>query len=39
MNEFSKDIYTEPSNVDINTLNNLGPLRALAGIVARHART
>jgi hypothetical protein len=31
MNEFSTDIYTEPSNVDINTLDNLGPLRALAG--------
>ncbi|MGB9989416.1 FABP family protein [Pseudoduganella rhizocola] len=31
MNEFSEDIYTEPSTVDINTLDNLGPLRALAG--------
>ena len=32
MTEFSKDIYTEPSNIDINTLNNLGPLRAMAGV-------
>jgi hypothetical protein len=32
MTEFSKDIYTEPSNVDINTLNNLGPLRPMAGV-------
>lgn len=32
MSEFSQDIYTEPSNVDINTLDNLGPLRAMAGV-------
>jgi len=32
MTEFSKDIYTEPANVDINTLNNLGPLRPMAGV-------
>ena len=32
MSEFPKDIYTEPSNVDVNTLGNLGPLRGLAGI-------
>jgi hypothetical protein len=32
MTEFSKDIYTEPSNIDINTLNNLGPLRPMAGV-------
>ncbi|NRR34341.1 FABP family protein [Oxalobacteraceae bacterium] len=32
MSEFSQDIYTEPSNVDVNTLNNLGPLRAMAGV-------
>jgi hypothetical protein len=32
MSEYSNDIYTEPSNVDVNTLDNLGPLRALAGI-------
>ncbi|UGQ48202.1 FABP family protein [Massilia endophytica] len=31
MNEFSEDIYTEPSGIDIDTLANLGPLRALAG--------
>ncbi len=32
MSEFSQDIYTEPSNVDIHTLNNLGPLAPMAGI-------
>ncbi|WP_317203039.1 FABP family protein [Janthinobacterium sp.] len=31
MSEFSQDIYTEP-DADINTLANLGPLRAMAGI-------
>lgn len=31
-NEFPEDIYTEPSPVDVNTLNNLGPLRGMAGI-------
>lgn len=32
MSEFAKDIYTEPSDIDVNTLRNLGPLRAMAGI-------
>lgn len=32
MSDFPKDIYTEPSNQDVNTLNNLGPLRGMAGI-------
>ena len=32
MSDFSPDIYTEPANFDVNTLNNLGPLRAMAGI-------
>ncbi len=32
MSDFPKDIYTEPSTVDVNTLNNLGPLAAMAGI-------
>lgn len=32
MSEFPTDIYTEPSNIDVDTLNNLGPLRALAGV-------
>ena len=32
MSEFPQDIYTEPSNIDVDTLNNLGPLRAMAGI-------
>jgi hypothetical protein len=26
------DIYTEPRDIDVNTLANLGPLRALAGV-------
>ncbi len=32
MSEFPADIYTEPANVDVDTLKNLGPLRAMAGI-------
>jgi hypothetical protein len=32
MSEFSADIYTEPSDIDVNTLANLGPLRGMAGI-------
>ena len=32
MSEFPADIFTEPSNVDLDTLKNLGPLRAMAGI-------
>ena len=32
MNGFPEDIYTEPSNVDLDTLRNLGPLRPMAGI-------
>lgn len=32
MSDFPQDIYTEPSDIDVNTLNNLGPLRAIAGI-------
>lgn len=31
MSDFPSDIYTEPS-ADVNTLNNLGPLRGMAGI-------
>ncbi len=31
MSQFSQDIYTEPS-ADTDTLNNLGPLRGMAGI-------
>ena len=31
-NAFPTDIYTEPSDVDVDTLANLGPLRALAGV-------
>ncbi len=26
------DIFTEPSNIDVNTLKNLGPLTEMAGI-------
>jgi hypothetical protein len=29
---FSADIYTEPAEIDVDTLANLGPLRPLAGI-------
>jgi hypothetical protein len=32
MTGFPADIYTEPSNVDVDTLRNLGPLRGMAGI-------
>jgi hypothetical protein len=32
MNEFPKDIYTEPREIDVNTINNLGPLTKMAGI-------
>jgi len=32
MAQFPDDIYVEPSNVNIDTLKNLGPLRAMAGI-------
>jgi hypothetical protein len=31
MSEFSDDVFTEPE-YDVNTLNNLGPLRPMAGI-------
>jgi hypothetical protein len=32
MTQFPEDIYTEPLNVDVDTLKNLGPLRGMAGI-------
>jgi len=32
MGEFPADIYTEPANLDFDTLRNLGPLRPMAGI-------
>jgi len=32
MENFSEDIYTEPSDLDVDTLKNLGPLTAMAGI-------
>ena len=32
MTQFPEDIYTEPSNVDVDTLKNLGPLTGMAGI-------
>ena len=32
MSDFPKDIYTEPSDLDADTLANLGPLRRLAGL-------
>jgi hypothetical protein len=32
MSEFTEDIFTEPKDVDPHTLDNLGPIRRLAGI-------
>ena len=32
MSDFPKDIYTEPAPIDVDTLANLGPLRAMAGL-------
>jgi hypothetical protein len=32
MTAFPDDIYTEPSDVDVDTLKNLGPLTAMAGV-------
>jgi hypothetical protein len=32
MSQFPQDIYTEPSDIDVDTLNNLGPLRGMAGV-------
>lgn len=32
MSDFPDDIYTEPASVDVDTLKNLGPLAAMAGI-------
>jgi hypothetical protein len=32
MTQFAKDIYTEPTTVDVDTLRNLGPLRVMAGV-------
>ena len=32
MSEFPTDIYTEPHTLDVHTLNNLGPLRRMAGV-------
>jgi hypothetical protein len=32
MTDFPEDIYTEPSDIDVDTIKNLGPLRGMAGI-------
>jgi hypothetical protein len=32
MSRYPDDIYTEPADVDVDTLKNLGPLRGMAGI-------
>ncbi len=32
MSNSTKDIYSEPEEIDVNTLANFGPLRPLAGI-------
>jgi hypothetical protein len=31
MSDYPQDIYSEPENIDVNTLANLGPLTAMAG--------
>jgi hypothetical protein len=36
MSDFPSDIYTEPRDVDVHTLRNLGPLRAMAGVWTGH---
>jgi len=30
--DYPEDIYTEPSDVDVHTLRNLGPLTRIAGV-------
>jgi hypothetical protein len=30
--KFTDDVYTEPANIDFNTLANLGPLKGIAGV-------
>lgn len=32
MSDYPTDIFTEPSNIDVDTLAHLGPLRPLAGV-------
>jgi hypothetical protein len=32
MSDFPEDIYTEPTDFDVDTLRNLGPLAAMAGV-------
>jgi hypothetical protein len=32
MTDYPEDVYTEPSDVDVHTLRNLGPLTGLAGV-------
>ena len=32
MSQFPEDIYSEPQNIDVDTLANLGPLRGMAGV-------
>lgn len=32
MSDFPSDIYTEPADVDVHTLRNLGPLTRMAGV-------
>ena len=32
MHDYGDDIFTEPENIDVDTLANLGPLRRMAGI-------
>jgi hypothetical protein len=32
MSDFPTDVFTEPSDIDVDTLSNLGPLRGMAGV-------
>ena len=32
MSDVTRDIYTEPAGIDVNTLANLGPLASMAGV-------
>ena len=39
MTDFPEDIYTEPADLDVDTLANLGPLRRHRGGLGRHQGT
>ena len=37
MAEDHRDIFAQPSDIDVNTLRNLGPLAGMAGVTQRGA--